>query len=348
MQGTTPEQQIPLAGRRLSRKPSGLRSTLAVLLTAGLIAAAFTVPLPMFFGFVPGPVRDVEDLVEVHGANTYSSEGSLYLTTVSLDPKVTVVDWVTAAIDPTKSVVPKDQVTGGESLSESQRIQEEEMEVSKRNAQVVALGALNRATPGGDGAQVEGVLGPSRGVIQRGDVIVEVDGQPTETLCDVGREIGDHEPGDQVEVTAVRDGARQTLSVTAGNHPRIPGRAYIGIAMASDYEFDPGLEVDFETGRIAGPSAGLMFALALYDRLTPDDLTDGKDIAGTGTINCDGSVGPIGGIEQKVAGAEQRGAEIFLSPVANADAARGAATEIEIVSIETFSDAREYLEGLDN
>jgi PDZ domain-containing protein len=318
------------------------------LVTGGLVAAAFTIPLPMFFGFLPGPVRDVEDLVDVTGATTYSSEGSLYLTTVSLDPKVTLVDWVAAAIDPTKSIVPKDQVTGGESLSESQRIQEEEMEASKRNAQVVALGALDLAFPTGDGAVVDGVVEPARGLIERGDVILEVAGERTDTLCDVGREIGVHEPGNRVDITVERDGSPQTLSVTLGNHPRIPGRAYLGVAMAADFEFDPGFDVDFETGRIAGPSAGLMFALALYDRLTPDDLTNGKDIAGTGTVNCDGSVGPIGGIEQKVAGAKQRGSDIFLSPAANADAARAAAGDIVVVPIETFSDALEYLEGLDN
>jgi PDZ domain-containing protein len=104
--------------------------------------------------------------------------------------------------------------------------------------------------------------------------------------------------------------------------------------------------VKFKTGEIAGPSAGLMFTLALYDRLTPDDLTDGRKIAGTGTIACGGVVGPIGGVEEKVAGAEDQGAEIFLAPEGNYAAALGVADEIEVVSIATFDDAVEYLEGL--
>lgn len=348
MQGTKSQSETMPAEPGPARRPGGLRSFAAALLLAALVAAAFFVPLPMFFGFLPGPVRDVEDLVDVRGTTTYSSEGSLYLTTVSLDPKVTMVDWITAAIDPTKSIVPRDEVTGGQSLSESQRLQEREMEQSKLDAQVVALGALNLAFPTGDGARVEGVRGPASGILRRGDVITGVGGAPTDTLCDVSREIGDRHPGESVDVTVERNGSQRTLTVTTGTHPQIPGRAYLGIAMASDYEFDPSFDVDFKTGEIAGPSAGLMFSLALYDRLTPDDLTNGKDIAGTGTITCDGTVGPIGGIEQKVAGAEREGAEIFLAPAANADDARSAADEIAVVPVETFDDALSYLEGLDN
>jgi PDZ domain-containing protein len=113
-----------------------------------------------------------------------------------------------------------------------------------------------------------------------------------------------------------------------------------------NYRFDPGFKIEFETGEIAGPSAGLMFSLALYDRLTPDDLTAGRKIAGTGTIECDGGVGPIGGIEQKVAGAQARGAEIFLAPQANSASAQAVADDIEVVPISTFGDAITYLEGL--
>jgi Lon-like protease len=110
--------------------------------------------------------------------------------------------------------------------------------------------------------------------------------------------------------------------------------------------FDPGLAVEFATGKIGGPSGGLMMTLALYDQLTPDDITGGRTVAGTGTIACDGGVGAIGGIEQKVAGAEEAGAEIFLAPAANVPAARKVARDIEVVSISTFDEALRYLEGL--
>jgi len=108
------------------------------------------------------------------------------------------------------------------------------------------------------------------------------------------------------------------------------------------------VDIEFGPGEGAGASAGLRFALQIYDRLTLDDLTNGRQIAGTGEIGCDGGVGPIGGVEQKVAGAAREGAEIFLAPTLNAEAARAAAgDDIQIVSISTFSDAVEFLEGLD-
>jgi Lon-like protease len=330
--------------------PPRWRRLLTVAAAIAFTVGAFTVPIPVIFGYLPGPVEDVERLVTVKGATTYSSEGSLYLTTVSVDPEVTLVEWIEMAVDPTKAVVSRQEVTGGHSLDDLQREQEQEMATSKRDAEVVAIGAVGLAHARGDGALVEGTVAdqPADDILKDGDVIVSVDGHRTPTLCDVGREIGEHEPGDDIQLEVLRgDGRSNNFTMTASENPSIPGRAYLGIAMAPDYEFDPGFDVQFKTGDIAGPSAGLMFALGLYDQLTPEDLTDGRQIAGTGVIGCDGSVQPIGGIEQKVAGAERRGAAIFLTPKANAQGARAAADEIQIVPVESFEDAVTYLESLD-
>jgi len=321
---------------------------IAAAVTAILVAIAFLVPIPVFFVYLPGPVQELEELVTVDGASTYSSEGSLYLTTVSVDTEVTFSEWVVAIVDPTEQIVSRDSVTGGISLDELQERQREEMAESKKSAEIVALGALGVARPEGDGARIDGLVpdAPAAGRLQEGDVITAVDGRETPTLCDVGSAVGAHEPGEQVRVTVLRDGDTHTLTLEAGENPNLPGRAFLGIAMTRDFEFDPGFEIDFKTGRIAGPSAGLMFSLALYDQLTPDDLTGGRKIAGTGTINCDGSVGSIGGIRQKVAGSEDEGAEIFLAPRANAVDARAVADDIEIVAIDTFDDALEHLASL--
>jgi PDZ domain-containing protein len=114
-----------------------------------------------------------------------------------------------------------------------------------------------------------------------------------------------------------------------------------------NYELDAPADAAFDTGEIAGPSAGLMMSLSLYDSLTADDLTHGRSIAGTGTISCDGEVGSIGGIEQKVAAAEAKGADIFLAPAGNAPDARGIAEDIRVVAVGTFDDALSYLGGLE-
>jgi Lon-like protease len=315
-----------------------------------IIAASNWIPIPIFWAYQPGPVRDVEDLVKIDETETYSSEGRLMLTTVNVDIDVTLAEWVLALFDPDKTVVLKEDVTGGQSLQDLERQQRLEMDASKQHAIEVALSELGIATPKGDGARVVSILrnSPADGELETDDVIVEIDGKKASTTCDVGRLIDSVEIGTPIDVTIDRDGEERTYELTTGKNPQDPTTSYIGVAMEEvGYTFDPGFEIEFETGEIAGPSAGLMFSLALYDKLTPDDLTHGREIAGTGTIACDGGVGSIGGIEQKIAGAEAQGAEIFLAPAGNAQAAEQAADEIQVVSVSRFDDAVEYLEGLE-
>lgn len=322
---------------------------LAVAVILALLAAAFFLPIPVFFAYLPGPVRDVEKLVEVRDARTYSSEGSLYLTTVSVDTQVTFFDLVQSIFDREKAIVLQEDVTQGQSLEQLRKDQRRQILDSKRRAQEVALTALGFAHPKGKGARVVGTIpeAPAHRKLRRDDLIVSIDGRRISTTCDVGRAVDAREIGEQVTLIVRRDGEPVTLEMNTAANPQDPKSSFLGVVMEEvDYRFDPGFEIKFKTGEIAGPSAGLMFSLALYDRLTPDDLTAGRKIAGTGTIACDGGVGPIGGIEQKVAGAEARGAEIFLSPQANASSARGVADHIEIVPISTFDDAVEYLQKL--
>jgi PDZ domain-containing protein len=332
------------------RGPRTWKWVIALALVLILVVASNWIPVPILYTYLPGPVRDVEELVEVGEAQTYSSEGALLLTTVNVDVDVTLSEWVLAIFDPQRTVVFKEEVTGGGTLEQLERQQREEMQASQQHAEEVALTALGIARPHGRGARVQGTLrnSPADEVLKRGDVIVAVDGRRVSTTCDVGRAVDAHGVGEEIELTVERAGERESFVLTAARNAQSPGTAFLGVFMEEiGYRFDPGFEVEFETGRIAGPSAGLMFSLALYDRLTPDDLTRGRDIAGTGTIACDGGVGAIGGVEQKVAGAEQQGAEIFLAPRANATAAEEAADGIEVVAISNFDDAIEYLEGLD-
>ncbi|HEU4480492.1 MAG TPA: PDZ domain-containing protein [Actinomycetota bacterium] len=343
-----PTDLPPPPGVKPVQGPRVWRWIVSGVILIGLAAAAFYVPIPSFYAYLPGPVRDVEKLVEVEGAETYSSEGELLLTTVSVDVDVTFFDLVGALLDDDSDVVDSDSVTGGRSLKELEREQRDEMASSKRSAQEVALAALDIARPHGDGARVAIILDdtPAEESLEEGDRIVRVDGRRVETSCDVGSAIDRHEAGDTVEMTVVRDGSRRRLDIEAIANPQGGTSAFIGFTMEDvNYRFDPGVEVGIDTGEIGGPSAGLMFTLAIYDQLTPDDLTRGRSIAGTGTIACDGGVGPIGGIRQKVAGAEEEGATVFLAPAGNFEEAEAAAGEIEVVSVSDFTEAIEYLEG---
>ena len=315
---------------------------LAMLLALALIAAY--VPIPIFWRQVPGVVQDVEELVEIEGANDYTSEGALYLTTVSFDDSVTLLDWVLAGFDDESVVVLKDDITGGgteEDLLEAARLQ---MQQSKADARNVALGELGLLRPA---ASVKSTVpdSPADGKLEVGDVVLTVDGQPTFTACDVRSQITQHEVGDELTLTVRRDGKELQVELVTdaldANQPDLP---MIGINMdegnpvAADAP-----KVSIDSGQIGGPSAGLIFSLAIFDRLTPDDMTQGREIAGTGGIACDGSVEAIGGIEQKVAAAERQGAEIFLAPAENYDDARAVAEDIEVVSVANFDEAVEYL-----
>ncbi|MFN2390202.1 MAG: PDZ domain-containing protein [Actinomycetota bacterium] len=339
----------PPAGARPVRPPRTWRLALSSIGVAAFAAAGLLVPLPMFYEFVPGPLRDVGPLVQVTDAPTYSSEGKLYLTTVVVKTRVTAVEWVSTLFDPTKEVVLKQQFTGNGSLEEALEKATKDMEASQEHAKVVVFTELGLGGPEGNGVAVEGTAAgtPAARVLRPGDVIVEVDGRAAPTTCDVGRAIAAHRPGEPVVVKVKRDDGFRTFEVETVDDPEDPGSPLLGVVMSDrGYSFDEPVDVDFETGKIQGPSAGLMMALALYDRLTPDDLTGGRVIAGTGTIECDGGVGPIGGIELKVAGAEARGAEYFLAPAAEADEARAVADDLEVLPISTFSEALGYLREL--
>jgi PDZ domain-containing protein len=338
-----PQGVRPVKGPRL------WRWIIAGAILIGLTAAALYIPIPAFYAYLPGPVRNVEQLVDVSGRHTYSSEGDLYLTTVNVDLSVTFAEWVKDSFDKTAAVVKREQVTGGGSFSDLEKEELKAMDESKQHAQEVALSALGISSPTADGSRIQQFLDNANAAkdLKVGDVITKIDGTPVKTSCEVGSVIAGHQPGDTVAVTVRRGKVQRTYEIQTIADPLDPTAAIIGVGLHDiHYRFDPGMKVKFKTGRIAGPSAGLMFTLGLYDQLTPDDLTHGKKIAGTGTISCNGRVGPIGGIEQKIAGAEAAGAEIFLSPQANYDAAKAVAGDIQVVPISTFDDALKFLQAL--
>lgn len=346
------EWDLPDPGVQPVRGFNPLRWVIFGLVGIVLVFIAFFVPIPVLYEFEPGPAPKVDRLLEIEGARTYSSEGTFRLTTVSVDTQITFVKWIASGLNPDTVVVTRDQVTGGQSLSQLQEQQEQQMDESHQSATEVALTALGVAKPTGNGAKVVAALRdyPADGVLEQDDVIVKIGETEVQTVCDAGREIDRYEVGERVEFTVRRDGRLRKVGLETVANPEDPNTSFVGIMMDEvAYEFDPGVDIKFEPGEIAGPSAGLMFALQIYDQMTPDDLTHGKQIAGTGEIGCDGGVGPIGGVEQKVAAAKREGAEIFLAPTLNAKAAREAARGgIQVVSVSTFDDALEFLEGLDS
>jgi PDZ domain-containing protein len=295
-----------------------------------------------YFVISPGPAQDVLPLIHVDEQTVYPARGHLLLTAVNLQqPNVYEALWAWA--DSAQAVIPeRDILAPGESQQQEARRQLSEMDTSKIDAAYVALRAYaNYPAEHGKGVLVESVLpgSPADGKLYAGDLIESVDGEPVDDPEELGTLIRAAGVGRSVtiRIKAVEETHDVSIRPT-----RVRGIAYpvIGVAGVENFPFP----LSIDSGNIGGPSAGLMWTLGLADLLTPGDLTGGKTIAGTGTIDLEGNVGPIGGIAEKVIAAERAGAKVFFAPRQDAPEARQAADRMVIVPVGTFMEAVRYLQ----
>jgi PDZ domain-containing protein len=194
----------------------------------------------------------------------------------------------------------------------------------------------------GDGAVVESVAQamPAAGVLQPGDVVVGVDGLPTDTTDTLIQQVRRHAAGDSVELAVERAGERQELTVGTRESPTEPGRPLLGVTVSTrNFHVQLPFPVEVDTANVGGPSAGLMLALGILDGVTDGDLTRGVYVAGTGTLGADGRVGPVAGTAEKALSAERDGAQLFLVPAQNFGDAQRWAHAVRFVPIERFEDA---------
>ena len=335
---------------RLSR-----RSTVALVgffLLIALGALSTMVGLP-YVVMKPGPITntlgtlDGKQLITVSGAQTFPTTGALDFTPVRIAGgpgyRVTVWSLLAAAIDPSEDVV-DEELYFPKGVTDKQ-VEEEstaEMIDSQQEAVAVALKALGKKV-------VEHVVigqvakdAPSAALLKAGAEIVTIDGKPVADSNAVRAGVGAHKPGERVALGLVRGG--KPLTVTAQTR-EADGRATVGVFLGIRFEFP--IDVRINAGNVGGPSAGTMFSLAVYDTLTPGPLTGGQKIAGTGTINAAGRVGPIGGIQQKLVGAHDGGATWFLAPADNCDEVVGHVPDgLRVVRIATFDEARKAVEAI--
>lgn len=309
-----------------------------------LIALAFVldrVTLP-YYVLGPGPARDVEPLIQIDGTRTYPTDGRFLLTAVRFS-RPNIYRLVAAWLDPARAVVPEDEIVpAGQTPEEEFEVALSQMDTSKIDAAVVALTAYSgypedrRA-----GILVESVVpeSPAEGKLFPGDLITRIDGLALDDLDDLRARIAEAGTERSLRFTVEAGGETRHMNVRPAQVPGIEGPA-IGIAPVHNFPFP----LTIESGDIGGPSAGLMWTLGVIELLTPEDLSRGRVIAGTGAITLEGEVDAIGGVEEKVVAAEDAGASIFFVPVENAAAARSVARDIVIVPVDTFRDAVRYLE----
>lgn len=322
-----------------------MRKGFLLALAVAVVAAVLFLPLPLYV-VAPGSALSVPDRIEL-AAPEDEITGDFLLTTVRVGqtrPLGALLAW----IDDDRDVVERERVVPeGVDTEEYFRAQRRVFVESSRVAAAVGLRAAGeQVTITGSGAEVVAVVpgAPADGKLKRGDVIVAVNGTELEVAADLVAAISQLGVGDVVRLEVEREGAQRTVEVTLR---RIDGfdRPALGIAIDTiDPEIGLPFEVEVDQGRIGGPSAGLMIALSVYDLAAADDITRGRAIAGTGTIDVRGQVGPVGGVQQKVAAAIDAGAEIFLSPPQEARAARRAAGgDLEVIVVSTLQEAIERL-----
>jgi PDZ domain-containing protein len=307
--------------------------------------------------FLPGPTRDTFELIEID-SETSDSEGELVLTTVLLDTTITLREWVDYLFDATITTYDRDLIyppgTDEEDIDQQNTILMQDSQIEATIAALVALGYDVSTEP--IGMYVAGLAEDNlirEGDLEVGDALVSIEGQSVVTIDDIIAALEGHGPGDVVEVTRRREGEEPvTVEVELVESPDERGRPLIGILLGPDYDLP--VDVSIEAGSIGGPSAGLMFALSIVDSLTPEDLTAGAIIAGTGAIDANGNVGAIGGIQQKIVGALHRddepAATVFLVPQGNFDEARSAPVDDQIllVPVSTINEALDVLAALAN
>lgn len=329
------------------------RRTLAGLVAIGLIGVLVVIVANTSVPWVryrPGPTLDVlgkyegREIIKVTGRKSYADDGALRMVTVVPDGPQTDAGWfwtLVGWVDRDVAIYPRsiyDEKDTNESVRQNSAVQ---MSSSQEIAVAAALDAagvkfrtdLVVADVAEDGAAAK--------ILKKGDVIRAVDGRSDPDPDVMVGWIRASKPGDRIVLTVVRDGKESKIPIITRPAAEDPKTGRIGISSGSKYAFPFQVEIQLPDN-IGGSSAGMIFALSIYDVLTPGSLTGGKSVAGTGEINADGIVGPIGGIAQKLAGAERDGAQLFLAPQENcAEAARANydRDKLRVVRVHTLKEA---------
>jgi Lon-like protease len=337
--------------RPVARRFPSPSHRLVTLLIAGLcalaglgVAAFVSVP---YVALTPGPTLntlgrpDGKPIIQIAGHRTYPTTGNLNLVTVSYTggpgSNFNIFSALRAWLTPDDAVVPASEIFGtGQTQQQVVQQDTQQMLGSQEDATAAALCYLNISFKTVDTITATAKGTPAYGVLRPGDVITAVDGQAVDCHHDVVTMIRNRAPGAPVTLTIDRKGVTQAIKIVTMN---VKGQPVVGIDLGPPTYVFP-FTIKINLSDIGGPSAGMMFALGIIDKLSPTNLTHGRFIAGTGEITPDGAVTPIGGIQQKMAGARAAGATIFLTPALNCSNTAGAVPAgLKLVKVSTLAGA---------
>ncbi len=329
----------------------------STLLLIALLCVGVLLPVP-YSEMSPGPTvntlsqNDGKPVLQISGHRTYPTSGHLNMTTVRVtgsDYTMNLIEAVSGWLSHDDSVVPHDTLyPKGQTAQQADQENAEEFTQSQDSAKVAALKELH--LPVGSRVVVGAVVknSPAQGKLHAGDVIKAVDGGAVSQPADVAKLVTRHKPGQDVVFTVIpaKGGASSgtvptgtaTRTVTIRTEKASDGRAIVGIQAEEAHTFP--FRINIQLADVGGPSAGMMFTLGLIDKLTPGDLTGGRFVAGTGTIDDNGNVGPIGGIALKIIAARDAGARYFLTPKDNcSDASQDTPAGLRLVKVGNLNDA---------
>jgi len=326
------------------------------LVVAILLIASALYSLP-FYVSKPGMAKELEPIIEVSGGD--EAKGSFMLTTVRMG-RANIYSYMMAKWSKYQELYPETSIRSEDETDEEYNIRQLHlMDGSKNNAIKIAYEKAGKEVEYEYlGVYVLDVLKgmPAAKELKAGDQIIQVDDVKFKSAQEFMDYINEKKAGDEVKIVYKREETEKTAVLSLQPFKNDPNRVGIGISLDDNRKVitKPAIAIDSE--QIGGPSAGLMFSLEIYNQLTKGDLTSGYDIAGTGTMSDDGTVGPIGGIQQKIVAADKSGAEIFFAPNENGAAgsnyedaliaAKDIDTDMKIVPVDNFEDAIAYLTKL--
>lgn len=336
----------------MSRKSSIRLSILAAILL--MASALYYLP---FYVSKPGMAKELEPIIDVEGG--HEEEGSFMLTTVRMG-RANIYAYAIATLSKYQEIYPVEDIRAENETDEEYTIRQlHMMDSSKTSAIEVAYKKAGiPVNYDYKGVYVLRVIPgmPAEGKLAPGDHVFEVDGNTFKSSNEFIEYVSSKKAGDSIKLAYKRNGKTDKAEIPLKAFEDGSNRAGVGIELVDDKKIDVDPEVTVQSEEIGGPSAGLMFALEIYNQLTEEDLTKGYDIAGTGTITPDGIVGPIGGIQQKVVAADKAGAELFFAPFEKGAkdsnyeealiAAEDIKTNMKIIPVDTFAEAVAYLENL--
>jgi Lon-like protease len=350
--------QAARSGRRFGQAVTRQTWTALVSALAFICLAVLLVVVPVpFVSWTPGGTRDTlgnvgnEPMIRVQGVETYPTTGRLDMTIVAITPadaRLSLPQALLAYWLPHRDALPRDAIYApGKTAEQVENEDADMMETAQDDAVVAALRADGRPVTEMPAIFSVTVGGPAHKLLLPGDLVVSVDGIPTRDDEAVRERILAHRVGQKVKFGVIRNNVQTEVTVTTVESNIQSDVPVVGITLGTGYRYDP--EISFDLGQqIGGPSAGLVFALAIYDKITNGPLLAGRHLAGTGTITPNGDVQAIGGIQEKISAAQKAGATAFFVPANNCHDLEGVHTTMTLIKVATLSEAIKAVQAVNS